>query len=75
MSLLGEKKGQPLMESESVRCSVVYISLQPHGLYSLGKRGEPFPYPGDLPYPGIELGSPAWQADSLPSEPAGKLCL
>ena len=26
----------------------------------------PFPPPGDLPDPGIELGSPAWQADSLP---------
>ena len=26
----------------------------------------------DLPNPGIELGSPALQADSLPSEPLGK---
>ena len=32
----------------------------------------PFPSPEDLPYPGIEPGSPALQADSLPSEPAGK---
>ena len=31
-----------------------------------------FPPPGDLPDPGIELGSPALQADSLPSEPSGK---
>ena len=31
--------------------------------------GLPFPSPGDLPDPRIELGSPAWQADSLPSEP------
>ena len=28
--------------------------------------------PGDLPNPGIEPGSPALQADSLPSEPPGK---
>ena len=28
--------------------------------------------PGDLPYPGVELRSPALQADSLPSEPPGK---
>ena len=28
--------------------------------------GLPFPSPGDLPYPGIERGSPALQADSLP---------
>ena len=32
----------------------------------------PFPSPGDLPNPGIEPGSPALQADSLPSEPPGK---
>ena len=35
--------------------------------------GLPFPSPGDLPDPGTELGSPALQADSLPSEPPGKL--
>ena len=29
--------------------------------------------PGDLPNPGIEPGSPALQADALPSEPPGKL--
>ena len=34
--------------------------------------GLPFPSPGDLPNPGIEPGSPALQADSLPSEPPGK---
>ena len=35
--------------------------------------GLPFPSPGDLPNPGIEPRSPALQADSLPSEPSGKL--
>ena len=34
--------------------------------------GLPFPSPGDLPNPGIEPGSPAVQADALPSEPPGK---
>ena len=29
----------------------------------------PFPFPGDLPDPGIEPRSPALQADSLPSGP------
>ena len=29
-------------------------------------NGLPFPSPGDLPHPGIELVSPALQADSLP---------
>ena len=31
-----------------------------------------FPAPEDLPDPGIELGSPILQADSLPSEAPGK---
>ena len=35
-------------------------------------RGLPCSSPGDLPNPGIEPGSPALQADSLPSEPPGK---
>ena len=34
--------------------------------------GLPFPSPGDLPNPGIKLGSPALQTDALPSEPPGK---
>ena len=34
--------------------------------------GYPFPSPGDHPNSGIEPGSPALQADSLPSEPPGK---
>jgi len=34
-------------------------------------RGLPFPFPGDLPDPGIKPGSPAVQEDSLPSEPPG----
>ena len=34
--------------------------------------GLPFPSPGDLPNPGIEPGSPAMQADALPSEPHAK---
>ena len=34
--------------------------------------GLPFPSPGDLPDPGIKPGSPALQADTLPSEPPGK---
>ena len=34
--------------------------------------GLPFPSPGDLPDPGIKPGSPALQADALPSEPPGE---
>ena len=57
--------------------SVVSNSLRPHGLSMEFSRqgywsGLPFPSPGDLPDPGIEPGSPALQADSLPAELAGK---
>ena len=34
--------------------------------------GLPFPSPEDLPDPEIEPGSPALEADALPSEPPGK---
>ena len=34
--------------------------------------GLPFPSPGDLPNPEIEPGSPALQADALPSKLPGK---
>ena len=34
--------------------------------------GLPCPSPEDIPDPGIEPGSPALQADTLPSEPPGK---
>ena len=34
--------------------------------------GLPFPFPWDLPDPGIKPGSPALQAVALPSEPPGK---
>ena len=36
--------------------------------------GFPLLSPGDLPDPGIKPGSPALQADALPSEPSGKPC-
>ena len=34
--------------------------------------GLPFPSPGDLPDPGIKSGSPALQADSLPTKLQGE---
>ena len=34
--------------------------------------GWPIPSPADLPDPGIKLGSPALQANSLPTELSGK---
>ena len=43
-----------------------------HGDSSGKNAGLTFPSPGDLPDPGIEPGTSALQADSLPSEPLGK---
>ena len=70
--------------SNSVSCSVVSDSLQPHGLYvarqspvSMGFSrqeywsGLSFPSPEDLPDPGVEPWSPALHADSLPFELQG----
>ena len=37
--------------------------------------GLPFLSPGDLPNPGIEPRFPALQADTLPSEPPGKISM
>ena len=49
-------------------CSLLGSSL--HGIPSQEYRsGLPCPPPGDPPDSGIELGSPALQADSLPTDP------
>ena len=53
--------------------SVVYQAPQSLGFSRQEYRsGLPCPSPGGLPNPGIELWSPALQADALPSEPPGK---
>ena len=62
---------------QSFSRSVVSDSLRPHGPSMKFSRQEywsglPFPSPGDLRDPGIEHGSPALQADFLPSEQPGK---
>ena len=81
----GNTKGshQPLQdvdthEKESVSCSIVSDSaIQAPLSMELSKleswSGLPFPSPGDLPDLGIKPRSPALLADSLLSEPPGKL--
>ena len=49
--------------------TVAHQSPLPMGFFRQDWSGLPFPSPGDLPNPGIEPGSPALQADALPSEP------
>ena len=54
-----------------MNCSPLGSSV--HGIFRQEyQSGLPFPPPGDLPNPGIEPGSSALQADSLPSDPPGK---
>ena len=71
------------MRHESVSCSVVSDSLQPHGLAHQAPlsvefsrqeywSGLLFSLSEDLPDPGMESGSPVLHADSLPTEPPGK---
>ena len=53
-------------------CDPVDCSQAPLSMESSRQEycsGLPFPSSGDLPDPGIEPGSPALQADALPSEP------
>ena len=68
---------------KSVGCSIASVSATP---WTVARQaplclefsrqeywsGLPFSSPADLPDPGIEPGSPALQAGSLPSEPPGK---
>ena len=64
-------------QSCTILCSPVDYSppgSSVHGILQariLEWNGLPFPSAGDLPNPGIEPRSPAWQADSLPSESPG----
>ena len=49
--------------------------MHPAPTYSCAHKAvqlEPIPSPAGLPNPGIELGSPALQADSFPTELSGK---
>ena len=63
---------------ESESRLVVSDSLCSHGIQSMEFSrpeywsGYPFPSPGDLSNPGIEMGSSALQEDSLPTELSGK---
>ena len=74
--------GDLISEVKSLSCMVWLFAtpwtVDPQAPPSMGFSrqeywsGFPFPSPGDLPDPGIKLGSPELQADSLPSEPPGK---
>ena len=61
-------------QSRPTLCDPVDYSLQGssvHGILQARILEWVFPYPRDLPNPGIKPVSPSLQADSLPSEPQG----
>ena len=61
------------MSDSATPWTVAYQAPLPMGFPRQGCwSGLLFPSPGDLPDPGIKSGSPALQADALPSEPPGK---
>ena len=77
-----------IARKERVKHSIVSKSLHPmdcsppgsfvHGTFFPRQEywsGLPLPSPGDLPDPGIEPMSPAWQVDSLPLSHLGRSCL
>ena len=57
-------------------CDPMGYSLPGSSVHGFSRRecwgGLPFPFLGAIPNPGIEPGSPALQADSLPPEPPVK---
>ena len=77
-SLLTELPGKPVKLLSHVRLFAIpwNEAYQAHPSMEFSRQEYwselPFPSPGDLPDLGIEPGSPALQADSLPSEPPGK---
>ena len=56
----------------SLTLQVDSLPAEPQGKPKSTGVGSLIPSPGDLPKPGIELGSPRLQVDSLPAELLGK---
>ena len=66
-----------LIQSCPTLCSPWTVARKPPPSMEFSMQGYwsglPFPFPGDLPDPGIKPESPALQADSLSSKLPGKL--
>ena len=84
---MGKGKGEGSGSGDVVQLCLTFCNpKEPNSLWTVAREaslsmrfswqeyrnGLPFPSPGDLPKPGIELRSPALQADASPSEPPGK---
>ena len=80
-AILANVGGHVKMKVKSLSCVLLFripwtVALQAPPSMEFFRQeywsGLPFPSPGDLPDPGIKPGSPALQADALPSEPPQK---
>ena len=64
-----------VVQSCPTLCNPMDCSLPGSSVHGFSRQeywsGVPFPSPGGLSNPGIELRSPALQADTLPSKPPG----
>ena len=74
--LMGERKKVKLLSRVQLFVTAWAIACQYPPSMGFPRQeywsGVPFPSLGDLPDPGIEPGSPEFQADALTSEPPGK---
>ena len=68
----GKREGKYSEQKKDSKVEVLVTQLCLTLWDSMDWRPLPPTSPGDLPNPGTEPGSPALQADSLPSEPPGK---
>ena len=75
-SLLSGYKESEVAQSCPILCDLMDSNPSGSSIHGIFQArvwsGLPFPSPGDLPDPRIEPGSPALQADALPSEPPVK---
>ena len=71
-----KKKGREKKERKERTCPTLTVAYQAPPSMGFSRQecwsGLPFPYPGDVPDPGIKSGFPALRADVLPFEPPGK---
>ena len=74
---LHEVKWREVAQSCPTLCDSVDVACQAPPSKGFSRQeywsGLPFPFPGDLPNPGMEPGPPALEADALTSEPPGKI--
>ena len=62
---------QPRDQTQVSQLQMDSLPSQPPGKPKNTGVGSPIPFPGELPNPEIEPGSPALQVDSLPTELSG----